>query len=465
MPTLVSHPAAGARVGHGSKAAVLGALGVALGHWDEPLSFPLLAPRPGAFPAPLQGLLFGDIWTSPLFALFSRARGGPGDLLPAAILGLLSLILWSLIVVISIKYCIFILRADNRGEGGIIALLALLGVRRIQPGSPRRYLAALGLVGTALLYADGTITPAISVLSAVEGLTLDAPAVWAVCRPDHARHPAVLFSVQRMGTGWIGGIFGPVHAVLVRGAGPARHARHLAAPEVLAAISPTYALGYVVSADISTTLAVLAAVFLAVTGGEALYADMGHFGRFPIQAAWFLIVMPGLMLNYFGQGALLLTDPTAPENPFYHLAPDWAHYPLVALATLATVIASQAVITGSFSLTQQAIQLGFLPRMRVVHTSHHERGQIYVPFVNWALAALTLGAVLGFGSSSKLAGAYGLAVSLDMVITTVLATFVALHWGHRPVLVYLLNGACSSWTWSSSPRTQPSCSRVAGSRS
>jgi KUP system potassium uptake protein len=214
----------------------------------------------------------------------------------------------------------------------------------------------------------------------------------------------------------------------------------LAAPEVLAAISPTYALGYVLSADISTTIGVLAAVFLAVTGGEALYADMGHFGRFPIQAAWFLIVMPGLMLNYFGQGALLLTDPTAPENPFYHLAPDWAHYPLVALATLATVIASQAVITGSFSLTQQAIQLGFLPRMRVVHTSHHERGQIYVPFVNWALAALTLGAVLGFGSSSKLAGAYGLAVSLDMVITTILATFVALHWGHRPVLVYLLNG-------------------------
>ncbi len=244
-----------------------------------------------------------------------------------------------------------------------------------------------------------------------------------------------------MGTGWIGGIFGPFMLFWFTVLGVLGIRGILAAPEVLAAISPTYALGYVLSADVSTTLAVLAAVFLAVTGGEALYADMGHFGRFPIQAAWFLIVMPGLMLNYFGQGALLLTDPTAPENPFYHLAPDWAHYPLVAFATLATVIASQAVITGSFSLTQQAIQLGFLPRMRVVHTSHHERGQIYVPFVNWALAALTLGAVLGFGSSSKLAGAYGLAVSFDMVITTILATFVALHWGHRPVLVYLLNGA------------------------
>ncbi|GEO17914.1 hypothetical protein MAE02_56100 [Microvirga aerophila] len=210
---------------------------------------------------------------------------------------------------------------------------------------------------------------------------------------------------------------------------------------MLAAVSPTYAISYILNTDLSTTLAALAAVFLAVTGGEALYADMGHFGRAPIQSAWFLIVMPGLMLNYFGQGALLLTDPGAAENPFYHLAPDWAHYPMVALATMATVIASQVVITGSFSLTQQAIQLGLLPRLRVVHTSSQERGQIYVPFVNWALAALTLGAVIGFGTASRLAGAYGLAVAIDMVITTVLATYVALHWGHKPVLVYLLNGS------------------------
>ena len=388
------------------------------------------------------GVVFGDIGTSPLYALKEASHAASrGGLSPDVVLGVLSLILWSLIVVISIKYCIFILRADNHGEGGIIALLALLGVRRVQPGTWRMYLAVLGLVGTALLYADGTITPAISVLSAVEGLTVDAPQFGPYVVPITVVILAVLFAVQRMGTGWIGRIFGPFMLVWFAVLGLLGIRGILAAPEVLAAISPAYAISYVLSTNLTTTLAVLAAVFLAVTGGEALYADMGHFGRFPIQTAWFLIVMPALMLNYFGQGALLLTDPGAAENPFYHLAPDWAHYLLVALATMATVIASQAVITGSFSLTQQAIQLGLLPRMRVIHTSHHERGQIYVPFVNWALAALTLGAVLGFGSSSRLAGAYGLAVSLDMVITTILATYVALHWGHRPVLVYLLNGS------------------------
>jgi KUP system potassium uptake protein len=388
------------------------------------------------------GVVFGDIGTSPLYALkeAAHAAGSSGVLSPDALLGVLSLILWSLIVVISIKYCIFILRADNRGEGGIIALLALLGVRRVQPGSWRIHLVLLGLVGTALLYADGTITPAISVLSAVEGLTVDSPQYGAYVVPITLVILAVLFFVQRMGTGWIGGIFGPFMLFWFAILGILGLRGILAAPDVLVAINPSYAVAYVLSANLSVTLAVLSAVFLAVTGGEALYADMGHFGRFPIRAAWFLVVMPALMLNYFGQGALLLTDPTAAESPFYHLAPDWAHYPLVALATMATVIASQAVITGSFSLTQQAIQLGLLPRLRVIHTSSHERGQVYVPFVNWALAALTLGAVLGFGSSSRLAGAYGLAVSFDMAVTTVLATFVALHWRHRPVLVYLLNG-------------------------
>ena len=389
------------------------------------------------------GVVFGDIGTSPLYALkeSAHAAGSSGVLSSDALLGLLSLILWSLIVVISIKYCTFILRADNRGEGGIIALLALLGVQRIQSGSRRIYLVVLGLVGTALLYADGTITPAISVLSAVEGLTVDAPRFEPYVVPITLVILAVLFSVQRMGTGWIGGIFGPFMLLWFVVLGMLGIRGILAAPEVLAAINPYYAAAYVLNADLATTSAVLAAVFLAVTGGEALYADMGHFGRSPIRWAWFLIVMPGLMLNYFGQGALLLTDPSAAESPFYHLAPDWAHYPLVALATMATAIASQAVITGSFSLTQQAIQLGLLPRLRVIHTSSRERGQIYVPFVNWALAVLTLGAVLGFGSSGRLAGAYGLAVSFDMVITTFLATFVALHWRHRPVLVYLLNGA------------------------
>jgi KUP system potassium uptake protein len=387
------------------------------------------------------GVVFGDIGTSPLYALKEAAHAASAaGLSPDAVLGVLSLILWSLIVIIAVKYCVFILRADNRGEGGIVALLALLGVRRIQPGSWRLHLAVLGLVGTALLYADGTITPAISVLSAVEGLTVGAPQFQPYVVPVTVAILAILFSVQWMGTAWIGRIFGPVmlfwFAVLailgIRGI--------LATPEILAAISPIHAITYILGSDPLTTMAVLAAVFLAVTGGEALYADMGHFGRFPIRAAWFVVVMPALMLNYFGQGALLMTDPHAVENPFYELAPEWAHYPLVALATMAAVIASQALITGAFSLTQQAVQLGFMPRLRVIHTSHQERGQIYVPFVNWALAALTLSAVVGFGSSSKLAGAYGLAVSLVMVITTILATFVALHWGHRPLAVYLLNG-------------------------
>jgi KUP system potassium uptake protein len=389
------------------------------------------------------GVVFGDIGTSPLYALKEAAHAASHEsgLSPDTVLGVLSLILWSLIVIISIKYCIFILRADNRGEGGIIALLALLGARRVSPGSRRIHLIILGLIGTALLYADGTITPAISVLSAVEGLTVDAPQLEHLVVPITLTILVVLFSMQSMGTGWIGGIFGPFMLLWFGVLGILGLYGILNAPGVLAAISPHYALTYIIQAGPGAALIVLAAVFLAVTGGETLYADMGHFGRFPIRLAWFSIVLPGLVLNYLGQGALLLSDPDALKNPFYQLAPDWAHYPLIVLATLATVIASQAVITGAFSLTQQAIHLGFLPRMHIVHTASHERGQIYVPLVNWSLAVLTLGAVLGFGSSSKLAGAYGLAVSLDMAITTFLATFVALHWGYRPVAVYALNGS------------------------
>ncbi len=320
-------------------------------------------------------------------------------------------------------------------------MLALLGVRRIQPGSWRMYLAVLGLIGTALLYADGTITPAISVLSAIEGLAVDAKQFEPFVLPITMIILVTLFSVQRMGTGRIGRIFGLFMLIWFSVLGLLGLGGIVAAPGVIAAINPLHALAFLIETDIAVTLAVLAAVFLTVTGGEALYADLGHFGPVPIRNAWFFIALPALMLNYFGQGALLLTNPGVIESPFYHLAPGWAHYPLVVLATLATVIASLAVITGAFSLTQQAIQLGFLPRMRVIHTSTHERGHVYVPFVNWALALLTFAAVLGFGSSSNLlAGAYGLAVSLDMVITTILATFVALHWGHRPILVYLLNG-------------------------
>src|SRR5215210_7252045 len=338
------------------------------------------------------GVVFGDIGTSPLYAFKEAASAASGgQLAPAAIFGVLSLILWSLVVVISVKYCIFILRADNRGEGGIIALLALLGIRRVKPGTWRTYIVVLGLIGTALLYADGTITPAISVLSAIEGITVHAPQLEHYVVPVTLVILVGLFAVQRFGTGRIGAIFGPfmllwfvILALLgIRGI--------LQAPSVLTAISPHHAIGYILSTSPGTTLAVLAAVFLTVTGGEALYADMGHFGRFPIRAAWFAVVLPGLMLNYFGQGALLLTDPAALKNPFYQLAPAWAHYPLIVLATMATFIASQAVITGAFSLTQQAIHLGFLPRMRIVQTASEERGQIYVPLVNWGLAVLTVG--------------------------------------------------------------------------
>jgi len=413
MATLADAHADDSRTGIASRAVVLGALGV----------------------------VFGDIGTSPLYALREAAMAaGHGVLSQETVMGVLSLILWSLFIVISVKYCLFILRADNRGEGGIIALLALLGVRRIQPGSWRVYLAVFGLVGTALLYADGAITPAISVLSAVEGLAVGSENFEPFVLPITIAILVTLFAVQRMGTGRIGRIFGPFMLLWFSVLGLLGLGGIVAAPGVVAAINPAYALSFMIHADVTVTLAVLAAVFLTVTGGEALYADLGHFGPVPIRMAWFFVVLPALMLNYFGQGALLLTHPESLENPFYHLAPDWAHYPLVVLATLATVIASQAVITGAFSLTQQAIQLGFLPRMRVIHTSSHERGHVYVPFVNWALAMMTFAAVLGFGSSSNLAGAYGLAVSLDMAITTVLATFVALHWGHRPVLVYLLNG-------------------------
>jgi KUP system potassium uptake protein len=376
------------------------------------------------------GVVFGDIGTSPLYAL-KEAASAAGPIQPATVLGILSLILWALVLVISVKYCTFVLKADNRGEGGIIALLALLNARRVKPGTWRAYLVVLGLVGTALLYGDGTITPAISVLSAVEGLEVYAPQLKTFVVPVTAVILILLFFIQSKGTGWIGGIFGPVillwFAVLaVLGIGGI-----LKNPGVFAAVNPYYAAAYVAAAGPATTLAVLASVFLAVTGGEALYADMGHFGRLPIRLAWFAVVLPGLVLNYFGQGALLLDDPDAIKNPFYQLAPGWLHYPLIVLATIATVIASQAIITGVFSLTQQAIQLGFLPRMHIVHTAHEEKGQIYVPLVNWALAAATLGAVIGFGSSAALAGAYGLAVSLDMTITTLLAAVVAVRWGWR----------------------------------
>jgi KUP system potassium uptake protein len=388
------------------------------------------------------GVVYGDIGTSPLYALKEAAKAAAhgGPLSSAAILGVVSLILWALILIISLKYALLILRADNRGEGGIVALLALLSARNAQPGTWRAQLLIVGLVGAALLYGDGAITPAISVLSAIEGLKVDAPSLAPAVVPLTIAILIGLFIVQKKGAGFIGGIFGPVMlAWFVVIALLGIHGI-VQAPGVLAALSPLYAFNFLIHQDFHISFAILGAAFLAVTGGEAMYADMGHFGRVPIRLAWFTVALPALVLNYFGQAALLITDPSALENPFYQLAPDWLHYPLVAFATVATVIASQAIISGVFSLTQQSIQLGFLPRMQIRHTTSHAIGQIYVPLVNWLLAAATLGAVIGFGTSDALAGAYGIAVSLLMAITTLLAALVAIQWGYSPIIVIAVNG-------------------------
>jgi KUP system potassium uptake protein len=388
------------------------------------------------------GVVYGDIGTSPLYALkeAAKAAANGGALTHDAILGVASLILWALILIISIKYAMLIMRADNRGEGGIVALLALLSARNAQPGTWRAQLLIVGLIGAALLYGDGAITPAISVLSAIEGLKVDAPSLTPVVEPITIAILIGLFMMQKQGTGFIGKIFGPVMlawfivlAVLgIHGI--------VKAPAVLAALSPLYAFEFLIHQDFRISFAILGAAFLAVTGGEAMYADMGHFGRNPIRLAWFAVALPALVLNYFGQAGLLITDATAIDNPFFQLAPDWAHYPMVVFSAAATVIASQAIISGVFSLTQQSIQLGFLPRMRITHTTSDAIGQIYVPLVNWLLAAATLGAVVGFGTSDALAGAYGIAVSLLMAITTLLAALVAIQWGYSPIIVIAVNG-------------------------
>ncbi|WP_457104576.1 potassium transporter Kup [Methylobacterium sp. P5_C11] len=388
------------------------------------------------------GVVYGDIGTSPLYAFKEavKAATAGGASVPAAATGAVSLILWSLILIVSLKYAVLILRADNRGEGGIVAMLALLGARQARPGTWKALLLVVGLIGAALLYGDGAITPAISVLSAIEGLKIDAPALGPYVVPITLVILVGLFLVQHKGVAAIGRVFGPVmlvwFAVLVVLAVPSI----LRAPEILAAANPWRAVDFLFHAGWHVSFLMLGAAFLAVTGGEAMYADLGHFGAPAIRFAWFGLVLPALLIHYCGQGALLLAEPGAIENPFYRLAPDWAHYPLVALATMATVIASQAVISGVYSLTQQSIQLGFMPMMRVVHTDQEERGQIYVPGVNWLLAAATLTAVVVFGSSDALAGAYGIAVSALMGITTLLAALIALRWGYNPILVFAVNG-------------------------
>ncbi|WP_217577472.1 potassium transporter Kup [Mesorhizobium sp. GbtcB19] len=389
------------------------------------------------------GVVFGDIGTSPLYALqvaINSATPAGSAPAPQAIIGIVSLIFWSLLVIISIKYAILIMRADNGGEGGILALLALVSPRRATQNRTGALMVLVGLFGATLLYGDGAITPAMSVLSAIEGLKIYAPQTDHVVVPLTGAILMMLFFLQKKGTNWIGGIFGPVMLVWFAVIGILGISGIVKEPAVLGALSPWPALSYLWQAG-PIAFTVIGTAFLAVTGGEALYADMGHFGPFPIRVAWFGVALPTLTLNYFGQGGLLLADPSAIENPFYRLAPEWSHYGLVALATAATVIASQAIITGAYSLTQQANQLGLLPRLRIIHTARHERAQIYIPLVNWTLALATLTAVLGFRSSDALAGAYGIAVSLLMVITTALAAFVALHWKHNPLLIVIVNGS------------------------
>ncbi|MBS1139823.1 MAG: potassium transporter [Proteobacteria bacterium] len=387
------------------------------------------------------GVVFGDIGTSPLYALKEIFNGHhPIPVTPENILGVLSLVFWAIIVLVTIKYVAIIMRADNRGEGGSLALLALVTERAKNPRLAW-IVTLLGIFAAALFYGDSMITPAISVLSAVEGLEIIAPTLKPYVIPLTLGILTGLFFIQKHGTGAVGKLFGPVMVAwfgILAILGLMQIAHN---PAVLLALNPLFAIVFIAE---HTGLAFLAlgSVVLAVTGGEALYTDMGHFGRFPIRLAWFGFVMPALVLNYFGQGALLLVEPEAIASPFYHLAPDWALIPMVGLATAATVIASQAVISGAFSVARQSIQMGLLPRMQIIHTSGMEEGQIYVPFTNWSLYLAVIALVIGFKNSSNLAAAYGIAVTGTMLIDTILVAFVMiLMWKWNKLLVVLVAGS------------------------
>jgi KUP system potassium uptake protein len=367
------------------------------------------------------GVVYGDIGTSPLYALREAFHGAHGIPVTAGnVLSVLSLVFWALVLVVTVKYHIVIIRADNKGEGGVLALMALVQGARIARGlAPRTVMIVLGIFGAALMYADGALTPAISVLSAVEGLRVAAPALGGWVLPITLVILVGLFLFQRHGTARIGAVFGPVMLLWFLTLAVLGLSQIVREPAVLAAVSLHHAIRFFAE-DVGRGFLVLGAVFLVATGGEALYADLGHFGHRAVQIAWFGCALPALLLNYFGQGALLLLDPATAESPFYHLAPTWGLYPLIALATAATIIASQAVISGAFSLSRQAIQLGYIPRMQIEHTSSREIGQIDVPAVNWGLMLLTCVLVLGFGSSSNIAGAYGVALATLMLITTLM---------------------------------------------
>ena len=387
------------------------------------------------------GVVYGDIGTSVLYALKEVFHLGHVPLTPDNIYGVLSMVFWTLTTIVSVKYVVLVLRADNNGEGGLVAMLALAS-QAVQ-GSPRLrgVLLIVGIFGTSLFYGDGVITPAISVLSAVEGLEVVSPAFKTYVVPLTLVILFFLFLVQKRGTAGIGKFFGPITLVwfaVIALLGVLHIVRN---PSILKAISPHYALGFMFS-NPGITFIILGAVVLCVTGAEALYADLGHFGKKPIRLAWFWVVMPSLTLNYFGQGVLLLESPEAVKNPFYLMAPEWALIPLVVLATMATVIASQALITGAFSVTKQVIQLGYLPRLYIEHTSVRDTGQIYIPLVNWGLFATIVLAVVMFRSSSNLAAAYGIAVCTDMLITTILTFYVIRYKWNYPLLLCL---AATGW--------------------
>jgi len=382
------------------------------------------------------GVVYGDIGTSPVYAL-KACFTGDGPVTPGDVLGVISLVLWTLFLTVTVKYLSVVMNADNKGEGGIAALVALLNPWRAKRGSQRYLLMIIGLFGGALLFGDATITPSISVLSAIEGLRVATPAFNPFVIPLTLGILLVLFVIQRRGTGGIGGVFGPIMVIWFLGLAAAGLHGILANPAILRAINPLVGVWFLIHSGVRGFV-LLGAVFLVVTGAEALYADMGHFGLAPIRRAWYVLVMPSLALNYLGQGALILSVPDAAVDPFYRLIPATLIYPAVGLAAAATVIASQAVISGSFSLVRQLVQLGQFPRMNIVQTSSEERGQVYIPIVNWLLMIATFGLVLGFRTSDALSAAYGIAVSATMVVTTVLAFFVARRFDWNPYATLLL---------------------------
>ena len=387
------------------------------------------------------GVVYGDIGTSVLYAVKEVFGSGHVAFTPENVYGVLSIFVWTLTVIVSIKYVVLVLRADNHGEGGLVAMLALASQAVKDKPQLRRVLLVVGIFGTSLFYGDGVITPAISVLSAVEGLEVVSPQSKRLVIPLTLLILFCLFFVQKRGTAGIGRFFGPITLVWFAVLAVLGVVNILQDPQILQALSPHHAVRFAL-AQPGTTFIILGAVVLCVTGAEALYADLGHFGKKPIRLAWFGVVMPALILNYFGQGALLLHNPEAVKNPFYFMAPDWAQLPLVLLATSATVIASQALITGAFSVTKQVIQLGYLPRLNIQHTSVRDTGQIYMPLVNWGLFVAIVLAVVLFRSSSNLASAYGIAVTLDMLITTILTFFVIRYgWGYPLWLCLAATGA------------------------